>query len=126
MVSLPDWQVFEFASNISVADMEASIRKGARIHLYLVEWREHKGLSVERLAERLDVDRTTVWRWETGARRPTPSRQAQIAAALDIEPADLWRRPQSRPSIDAMLRDVPDEVFDMAADVVLRLIKRAS
>ena len=105
--------------------MEASIRRGARLHLYLAQWREFKGLSIERLAERLDVDRTTVWRWETGVRRPTPGRQAQIAAALEIDPADLWRRPQSRPSIDAMLKDAPDEVFDLAADLVRRLAKRA-
>lgn len=106
--------------------MVTRIRKrGARQHLYITEWRESRGLSVEQLASRMDVDRTTLWRWETARRRVTEGIQAQIAHHLQIEPADLWRLPDSRPSIDAMTKGVSDDVFNTVVDIVTRLIRRA-
>ena len=116
----------EDAGDSTIADMATKIRRGARLHLYIAEWRENRGLSIETLAGKLDVDRTTAWRLETGRRRPTPGRTAQIAKALDIEPADLWRPPDSRPSLDAMARGVPDDVFQTVVDIVQRLTRRAS
>lgn len=106
--------------------MVTGIRKrGVRLHLYVTEWREHRGLSIEALANRLDVDRTTLWRWETGRRGVSPNIQAQIAHHLQIEPSDLWRLPDSRPSLDAMTRNVPDDVFSTVVDIVTRLTRRS-
>ncbi len=114
--------------NPTIADMVTRIRQHRQrlLHLYLAEWRESKGLSVETLAERMDVDRTTIWRWETGARRPTPGRVAQIADALQIAPGDLWRRPDGRPSLDAIAKDAPDDVFEAVVDIVRRLTRRSA
>ena len=106
--------------------MVTNIRQGARPHLYLTEWREYLHVSPKQLSERLGVDRTALWRWETGRRRLKPETQVQIAEALGIAPAALWRPPEARPSLDEMLKGSSDELFDTAADIVRRLTKRAS
>lgn len=103
--------------------MVTRIRKPTRAHLYITEWRESRGLSVEQLAGRLDVARETVWRWEIEQHRLNPEKIAGIADALNMEPAELYR-PPGRPSLDAMLKGVPDDLYNTAADIVRRLAKR--
>lgn len=105
--------------------MVTRIRKGARLHLYIREWRELRGLSIETLAGRLDVARETVWRWETDQDRLNPTKIAALAHALDVEPEELWRRPQ-RQSLDALLKDATDTEHETAFDIVRRLSRRAS
>lgn len=105
--------------------MATRIRRHARPHLYLEEWIAHRGLNPATLAGRMDMDRTTVWRWVKEQHRLNPEKMAQLADALDLDVSDLFHPPPSG-SIDGMLRDQPDEVRDMAADIVSRLIKRAS
>jgi hypothetical protein len=56
--------------------------------------------------------------------RLNPEKIARLASALDCEPADLWRSPVGPPSIDAMMREAPDDVRGMAIDIVRRLINR--
>lgn len=99
------------------------IHKTVPRRLFLKEWREHVGLSVEQLAGRLEIERESVYRWEREPRRVNPDKQAAYAAALGIDPADLWRLP-TRPSLDALVRGQPDALQDMAADIVQRLIAR--
>ena len=95
-----------------------------RGYLYIREWMEHRHLSDERLAERLGVARETVTRWRGHQHRLNPPKIARLASALDVEPADLWRSPEGPPSIDALVREVPEDVRDMALDIVRRLINR--
>ncbi len=105
--------------------MVTRIRRGARPHLYIREWREARALSLDALAGRLDVERNTIWRWENEQHRLNPDKIAALAAAFDIEPSELWG-PPGRRSIDAMLADAPDDLRDTAADIVSRLTKRVS
>jgi transcriptional regulator with XRE-family HTH domain len=100
--------------------MVTRAQKYQRDHLYITEWRERRGLSVEGLAEKLSVSRETVWRWETQQHRLNPPKIAAIAAALNIEPGQLYHHPD-RPSIDAMLDDKPDELARTAYDIIQRL-----
>lgn len=86
---------------------------------------EYRGLNAATLAGRMEMDRTTVWRWIKQQHRLNPDKQAQIAYALDIEPEELWNPPPRR-SLDSMMKDQPDDIKDMAADIVSRLVKRAS
>lgn len=115
----------DHARETTIAEMATTrIHSGAKTHLYITEWRKHLGVSPKQLAERLDVDRTAVWRWERARRGVGTGRQAQIAAALGIEPEDLWRLPsanEDRASLDRMARDLPDESFAALADFVKRL-----
>jgi transcriptional regulator with XRE-family HTH domain len=73
---------------------------------YLVEWREHSRLTQQALADRLHVTNMTVSRWERNTSLLNTRVQAAVAEALGIEPADLWRHPDT-PSADALLRDQP-------------------
>lgn len=52
--------------------------------LGLTAARKAAGLSQERLAERLDVERSTVQRWEAGHNTPQPWHRPRLAAALGI------------------------------------------
>jgi transcriptional regulator with XRE-family HTH domain len=103
--------------------MATRIGQKRRLHLYIREWMEHRGLSDERLANRLGVARETVYRWRTEQHRLNPEKIAQLASALDCEPQDLYRLP-SRPSLDAMVAGAPDELQAMVADVVRRMVGR--
>ena len=45
-------------------------------------YRRMHGLSKERLAERLGVDKTTIWRWESGRSRPREGLRERIEAVI--------------------------------------------
>ncbi len=51
--------------------------------------RKAAGLSQEHLAERLDVERSTVQRWEAGQSTPQPWHRPRLAATLGISHAEL-------------------------------------
>lgn len=108
--------------------MVENIRKGATPHLYITEWREHLHLTLDQVAGRCGVERNTIWRWENEQKRLNPQKIALLAHAFGREPEDLWRppAPNARPSLDAMVRDAPDELFQTVRDIVSRLTKQAS
>lgn len=91
-----------------------------KTHLYIEEWMEARGLSDQRMAERIGVDRVTVTRWRGQQHRLNPEKIAAIAAALDIEPRELWRPPAAatRPSLDALLEGHDDEIVQRAAEII--------
>lgn len=96
------------------------IRRGARGHLYIEEWFQQRGLNDEKVGNRIGVDRATVFRWRKEQHRLNPQKIAALAEALDLEPEELWR-PPSRRSLDALVKDAPDDVVDMAFDVLKRM-----
>lgn len=109
-----------------ITDMAtARIRKHVKARLFIAEWIEFRGLSDEKVANRIGVARETIWKWRTQPQRLDPNKLAALAEALDIEPQELWF-PPSRPSLDAMVRDAPDDLHATAADIVRRLVGRAS
>ncbi|MGI9147756.1 MAG: helix-turn-helix domain-containing protein [Chloroflexota bacterium] len=55
-------------------------------------WRVQRALHQEELAERADVSMATLWRLETG-RPATLDTARKLAAALQVEPAELMRDP---------------------------------
>lgn len=102
------------------------IRRGARAHLYIEEWMDARGLNDEKVANRIGVDRATVNRWRNQQHRLNPEKMAILAEALDLEgTADLFR-PPARPSLDSIVRDAPEDVQAMAADIVRRMVGKAS
>jgi len=106
--------------------MVTRIRKHARAHLYIEEWMEAKGLSFETLGDRLGVSRTTVWRWAKEQWRLDPGKMAQLADAMGLEVwTDLARLPH-RPSVDAVLSDAPDSVYEATLELARRLTRKAS
>jgi transcriptional regulator with XRE-family HTH domain len=105
--------------------MVTRIGQRRRHHLYIKEHMDALGISDERAANRIGVARETVYRWRTEPTRLNPDKLAQLAEALDIEPQDFYRIP-GKPSLDAIVRDAPEEVRETAVDIVRRLVGKAS
>lgn len=105
--------------------MATRIGQKRRAHLYIKEWMDGRQLSDERAADRIGVARQTVYRWRTEQWRLDPEKIAQLAAALDIEPEQLWR-PPGHQSLDAIIEGASPELRDTAADIVRRLVGKAS
>lgn len=84
-----------------------------RAHLYIQEWIEFRGLSDEKVANRLGKARETVWRWRTEQHRLNPEKIAELASALDLEPAELYR-PPDKPSLDALAAGLDDDLRNRA------------
>lgn len=59
---------------------------------FLKEWRKHRGLSQEKLAERLGIYKGDVSNLETGKRRYNQDILEALADALQCDPADLIMR----------------------------------
>lgn len=93
--------------------------------IYLSEWMDERKMSDEQLGEALGFERETVNRWRNYPQRLSLPRMEEIAAVLDIEPADLWRHP-GRPSADALLRDAPEDVQAKAVEMIGILIRTGS
>lgn len=104
--------------------MVTRIHKMAPRRLFLREHRKAKGVSAETMAGRLDMERESVLRLEREPQRANPEKQAAYAAALELEPEELWR-PPGTPSVDAMIHNAPEDVQKMVVDVVRRMIGRA-
>lgn len=106
------------------------IRRGAIGHLYIDEWFLEKGVNDEKIGDRLDMNRTTIFRWRTEQRRLNPMKIAKLAHALDIKPTDLWHPPPPKPakpprkSLDVVLKDAPDETHGIVLDLAEKLAAR--
>lgn len=101
--------------------MVTRIRKGGKRRLFLTEWRDSKDVSAERLAERLDVTRQTIHRWEKEQWRLDPQKIAAYANALDLEPEDLWRLPSTR-SLDGMIAAAPADIRDTIRERAVEML----
>jgi transcriptional regulator with XRE-family HTH domain len=88
--------------------------------LYIMQWREHRGMTQEQLADRLGTTSMTVSRWERGAVALNTTVMSELADALGIEPEDLYHHPDS-PSPNALLRGQPREVLDQAIRIITAL-----
>jgi transcriptional regulator with XRE-family HTH domain len=101
--------------------MVTQIYGHGRRRLFLKEHRKAKGVSAEAMAGRLGIERESVYRIERDPWRLNGEKQLAYAAALQIEPEDLWKPPGAA-SLDAMIKREPEDVKSMVADVVRRLV----
>lgn len=100
-------------------------RKG---RLFLREWREARKLTLQQVADRLEVDRSTIQRHEKEARKLTTAHLAELAEALGCEPQDLWRHPD-QPTQEELYRglsDLPPEMQRQVLDLVAVLKRTAA
>lgn len=122
---LPERQTTQSRNAPIVAAMVTKIGRRQKAHLYIKEWMDHREVSDEKAGNRLGVARETIYRWRTEQHRLNPEKLAQLASALDIEPSEFYR-PPGQPSLDAMVADAPEELKATVADIVRRLIGKAS
>lgn len=84
-------------------------------------WRELRGLTIEGLANQIDVSIATLSRTETGKQAYTQPLLEDIAKALKCEPADLVdRKPASGPTLElrAFIKTFTDEECRQAIRVL--------
>lgn len=114
---------FGYQSTVSmpatVADMVTNKQKR---RLFLKEHRKAKGISATAMGEKLGIERESVYRLEREQWRVNTDKQAEYAAALGIEPEELWSAPGTA-SLDAMIKFASDDLKEMAADIVRRLVE---
>ena len=67
------------------------------VRLFIREWRKFRGLTQQRLADRLGVDKGTISKLENGKMPWDQKYILGIAEALGIEPASLFMRDPSQP-----------------------------
>lgn len=104
--------------------MATALKGPSKGPLYITEWMEEcDGVSDQALADKLGVQRETVWRYRMGERRPSPAKIAQIEKALEIAPGSLFRRPTGRPSLDAIVQGIPEDLHKTVVDIVTRLVE---
>lgn len=101
--------------------MVTRIHKGYSGRLYLKEHRKAKDISAEVMGGRLGMERESVHRLERRPERISYERQCAYAAALNIAPEELTMRPGT-PSLDAMVRQAPEDVQATVVDIVRRLV----
>lgn len=73
------------------------VRMKQQARLFIREWRKHRGLTQQRLADRLGVDKGTISKLENGKMPWDQKYILGIAEALGIEPASLFMRDPSQP-----------------------------
>lgn len=97
--------------------------KGRRpAHIYLREWLDYRGLTAERLADRLEVSKGAVSKLMTGRQRYNQDWLERIAYALDCEVQALYRPPEA-PTANELLASMPPDVRQTAMNVLVDLVK---
>lgn len=92
-------------------------------HLFIKEHMDAKGLSDEDVADKLETNRETVYRWRTDQKRLNPYKQKALADALGIESEDFYR-PPDQPSLDAMAKKADPELRKTIVRVVREMIPK--
>jgi transcriptional regulator with XRE-family HTH domain len=90
---------------------------------YLKEWRLHRGLSQEQLAEALGTSKGEVSRYERGERTLSLLIQFRLMRALRISPGQFFSHPSAR-SADALLSGLSPEERDRYMAALEALVGR--
>ena len=107
--------------------MVIQIRKGARPHVYLREWRKHLDLKATAMADRLEIERESYYRLERDPDKLNVAELREIAEAMGIEPTRLWEPPPPpglapRVSLDAIVRDATDSQVEALATLLKQAV----
>lgn len=90
---------------------------------FMAEWRDYRGLTQQQLADRLEVDKGTISRWENDARGISLNVLAAVCEALDIQPMMIYRRPDTQ-SPEELLASAPEPVRREAYEYIDYLIRK--
>jgi transcriptional regulator with XRE-family HTH domain len=106
------------------------IRKGAKPHAYLREWREYKNVRAVDMAERLEIERESYYRLERKPWTLSLAEVYELAEALGITAKQLLSPPpprglRPRPSLDEIVEGTPDSQVEGLADMLRRAVGKA-
>lgn len=104
-------QILRMAKNpLSARPAPARQRQPARVRHYLKQWRAKRGLTQERLAERVDVSRGLIAQYELGNTKIPEDMIYALADALQCSPGDLF---DVNPLMAGEVIDITDELRGM-------------
>lgn len=106
----------ESVSQVKIGHM----RQAARKPFYLKEWRKHRSLTQQQLADRLDVTKGYISELERGIKRYNQDVLEALAEALVCLPADLLNRDPSEPD---SIWDIWPNLTDSQRAQALAIIK---
>lgn len=95
--------------------------KSPRRH-YLTQWREHRGLTQQQLADRVETGKDQISRWESGKRGMSAGVIEALEEALQLNPGDIFRDP-AQPSADDLLKRATPEQRRQVFSVIEALLK---
>ena len=99
--------------------VQSRLKSGVRRRHFIKEWRKHRGLSQEQLAERVGVAVSTISQLENGRQGYSQATLEALAEALNCQPADLLMRDPSRPAaIWSIWEDLPEQSRDQAIQIL--------
>lgn len=95
---------------------------------YLKEWRVHRGLSGEELAEKIGVGRQAIWKLENFKKNLVLETILKIAEALQIGPGAMFSPPPSdtRSRLLMSLQDLNEDDIEAVAALVDSLSRRST
>jgi transcriptional regulator with XRE-family HTH domain len=92
---------------------------------FIREWRQHRGLTLEQLADRIDMKASTLSYLERGQSAYTQGTLEAIAHALQTDPASLiMRNPTDEDAIWSLWESASQAEKKQIADVV-RVLRKA-
>lgn len=104
-----------------VADsVAAMVTRTATKRVYLKEHRKARGVSAADMAKKLGIERESVYRLENKPWGVNAQKQAAYAAAIGIEPQELWRKPDD-PSLDHIVSRAPADVRESIEKIIRRI-----
>lgn len=94
--------------------------KGGHPRHFIREWRKHRNLTLERLAERIDVTHGALSQLERGETNYTQPMLEALADALQCTPGDLVTRP---PSHDPGLWTIWENATPVEREQITRVVQ---
>lgn len=102
------------------------IQKRRPRRLYLAEWRKHRGLNQEQLAERTGFTQGMISHLETGRTDFTGNHLELLANALQCDPADLLMRNPLDPEAPWSIWETLQPPEKRQAVEIMKALKRAA
>lgn len=105
--------------------LNVGMRRPQRFHrTHIREWREHRGLTLEQLAERIDMTASHLSMLERGQRGYTQETLEIIAHALQTDTSSLLaRNPGDSPAIWSVWDKATPAEREMISEIVKSVIK---
>ena len=96
---------------------------------FLQQWRRHRALTQQQLAERAGLSHSTISRLESGQTNLTRCAAALLAAALLIDISDLFRDPTDKHGIWSLARNLtklPPDQRKMVETIINTFLREAN
>jgi transcriptional regulator with XRE-family HTH domain len=101
--------------------MVEKIHNKRPLRWFLREWRQHRGFTLEQVADRLETTRGVVSELERGERRMNDGWISGFAWVYGCEPADLFHDPK-RPTPNELLAQSASMMMDATPEQTARIV----